>query len=183
MVTQLDTDPHFLFLEVSFDPRAIDLAGAICRDTFVVALQITSRAGPVLYGRGTLIGPTEGARTGCEEPARVSRGGLAQWQELRAKEMLQVCVGSGLSLERLASSCALSVRHFTRAFRNSTGTTPHRWLLLMRVERAKTLLAHSSKRLAEIALECGFSDPSHFSRSFLREVGCPPGLWRRAHKQ
>ncbi len=113
----------------------------------------------------------------------MNRGGLAQWQERRAKEMLQASVGSGLSLAHLAASCALSVRHFTRAFRNTTGTTPHRWLLLQRIERAKLLLAHSSKRLAEIALECGFSDPSHFSRSFLREVGSAPGMWRRAHQR
>jgi hypothetical protein len=56
--------------------------------------------------------------------------------------------------------------------------TPHRWLLERRVDRAKELLRHSSP-IAEIALECGFSDQSHFTRVFTNLMGVPPGVWRR----
>ncbi len=110
---------------------------------------------------------------------RLPRGGLAPWQERRAKELLSANLQAAVSLSRLAVECGLSVRHFTRAFRQSTGTPPHRWLLRKRVERAQELLRDSRWPLAEIALACGFADQSHFTRVFTAMVGTSPGTWRR----
>lgn len=109
---------------------------------------------------------------------RVSRGGLAPWQLRRAQEMMTAS-NEGVSLDRLASGCGLSTRHFARAFRNSTGVPPHRWLLKHRVERAKALLASRRLSLADVALTCGFADQSHFTRVFAATVGVSPGFWRR----
>ena len=80
---------------------------------------------------------------------------------------------------RLAEECGLSPRHFARAFRQSTGVPPHRWLMRHRVQRAKELLRRQALSLADIALRCGFADQSHFTRVFSREVGFSPGQWRR----
>ncbi len=75
-----------------------------------------------------------------------------------------------------------SCRHpFARAFRQTTGMPPHRWLLARRVDRAKELLAASPMRLADIALACGFADQSHFTKVFTRMAGTSPGAWRREH--
>jgi transcriptional regulator GlxA family with amidase domain len=106
---------------------------------------------------------------------------LAHWQERRAKELLAANLTGGITLADLARACELSVRHFTRAFRGSTGMSPHKWLLHLRIERAKSLLASSRRLLADIALECGFADQSHFTRVFQRSAGLSPGAWQRLH--
>jgi AraC family transcriptional regulator len=84
-----------------------------------------------------------------------------------------------ITIARLAHDCRLSASQFGRAFRQSTGCTPHRWRLQRRVERAQDLLLTSDKTLAQIASSCGFFDPSHLTRAFRQIVGTSPGLWRR----
>ena len=108
---------------------------------------------------------------------------LAYWQERRAKELLAANVTGNISLADLAKACELSIRHFTRAFRASTGVSARAWLLHLRIAKAKTLLMSSRRVLAEIALECGFADQSHFSRMFQRSVGISPGAWQRLHRR
>jgi AraC-like DNA-binding protein len=111
--------------------------------------------------------------------APASCGKLAPWQERRAKDVLEAHLQSGLRLADAASACGLSASHFARAFKQSTGQPPHRWLLHRRAERAKELLRGTDATLAETALACGFADQSHFSRVFARIVGVSPGAWRR----
>lgn len=107
------------------------------------------------------------------------KGGLASWQERRVKEMMDAGRGDDLSLADLAEACGLSVAHFSRAFRQSCGASPHRWLTQRRIERAKELMRTSDMSLAGIAVECGFSDQSHFTNTFSRYFGSPPGVLRR----
>lgn len=110
---------------------------------------------------------------------RAGPSGLARWQEVLAKEIMDSRLNEPLTLTEISSACGLSVSHFTRAFRLSTGTPPHRWLLGRRVEFAKAMLVSSGLPLGQIALECGFADQSHFSRVFRRATGASPGAWRR----
>ena len=109
-------------------------------------------------------------------------GGLAPWQESRAKKAMDANLDKEITIARLAHDCGLSASQFARAFRQSTGCTPHRWLLQRRVEWAQHLLLTSDKTLAEIASSCGFFDPSHLTRAFGRTVGTSPGSWRRARR-
>lgn len=120
---------------------------------------------------------------GMRPPPLRSVGGLAPWQERRAKEMLVANLNSNITLQDLASECEISIRHFTRAFRVSTGMSPHTWLLRHRIEKAKGLLMSSPRVLSDIALSCGFADQSHFSRTFQRLVGSSPGTWRRLNRR
>jgi AraC family transcriptional regulator len=110
-------------------------------------------------------------------------GGLAPWQERRAKELLDANIGGGITLADLARSCELSNRHFTRAFRQSTGMAPHQWLQQRRIEKAKQLLETSAAPLSAIALDCGFADQSHLTRTFSRVAGVTPGTWRRTKRE
>lgn len=107
------------------------------------------------------------------------RGGLAAWQLKRAMELMAGSLVNGPALTDVARECGLSSRHFARAFRQSTGIPPHRWLMKHRVEQAKALLRTRALPLADIALRCGFADQSHFTRVFSREAGVGPGEWRR----
>ena len=111
-------------------------------------------------------------------PPRPTRGRLAPWQERYVKEMLGD-LERNVALSDLAVTCGMSLSHFSRSFKRSTGQSPHRWRMVQRVEYGKRLLATSALPLADIALACGFADQSHFTRVFSRNVGCGPGAWRR----
>jgi AraC family transcriptional regulator len=112
-------------------------------------------------------------------PPVANRGGLSPSQARRAKELLSANLSGGILLTDLATACNLSVRQFTRAFRQTTGMAPHRWLLQRRIEKAQDLLARSTRSLAHVAADCGFADQSHFTRVFTRAIGITPGQWRR----
>jgi AraC family transcriptional regulator len=116
---------------------------------------------------------------GMQTEPRLVKGGLAPWQERRAKEMLLADLAGATPLAEIATACGLSPGHFARAFRRSTGLAPHAWLLKARVEYAMTLLRQADSSLSEIALSCGFADHSHFSRVFTRQTGQSPRDWRR----
>ncbi|HWB32779.1 MAG TPA: AraC family transcriptional regulator [Acidobacteriaceae bacterium] len=117
---------------------------------------------------------------GMKSPTRIVRGGLSPHQERRVKELMAASLTRDITLLHLAAECGLSTRHFARAFRQSTGLTPHRWLMQHRVEHARRLLANRALSLTEVALACGFADQSHFTRAFTAAVGITPGAFRRA---
>jgi AraC family transcriptional regulator len=107
------------------------------------------------------------------------RGGLAPWQAKRACERLEADLGGKFPLEHIAAEFGLSVSHFSRAFRISTGLPPHQWLLRQRVRAAKQLMTVRDLPLSEIAMSAGFANQSHFTRVFSDVVGVSPGVWRR----
>ena len=104
---------------------------------------------------------------------------LSPRQQLHAFELIDARLDGDLPVAEIAHHCGLSPSRFRVAFRNTTGVTPHRWLTERRVDKAKTLLLRHSVSLAQIALECGFADQSHFTHVFTAVVGASPGEWRR----
>ena len=86
---------------------------------------------------------------------------------------------SNPGLSDLASFCGLSRSHFARAFKQTTGLPPHRWLMMQRINRAKELLYKTKMPVSEIALECGFADQAHLTRVFTKAFGIGPGGFRR----
>jgi len=106
-------------------------------------------------------------------------GGLAPWQQRRATEMMASDLSQAIHVADVADECHLSVRHFIRAFRQSMGLPPHKWLLDRRVQAAKEMMQSGDRPLVEIATECGFRDQSHLTRVFTNHVGTSPATWRR----
>lgn len=104
---------------------------------------------------------------------------LAGWQLRRVTELIDADLAGRIQLSTLAAACGLSVGHFSRAFRQSVGMPPYRWLVQRRIDVAKSLL-RTDLPIAELALRCGFSDQSHLTRVFKHAVGQTPGDWRRA---
>jgi AraC family transcriptional regulator len=109
-------------------------------------------------------------------------GALTPIQERRVMSLLLEDLKGNPGLSELASSCGLSRSHFVRAFKQTTGLAPHRWLLKRRVTRAKEMLYKTKTPISEIAAECGFSDQGHLTRVFTKAFGIGPGAWRR-HRQ
>jgi AraC family transcriptional regulator len=107
------------------------------------------------------------------------RGKLAPWQERRAKELMMSRLAEEISVLDLAEACGISADHFGKMFRMSTGQTPHQWLRNQRLRMAQDFLLNSELGLSEIALICGFSHQSHFTRVFSQHVGTSPAAWRR----
>jgi AraC family transcriptional regulator len=132
----------------------------------------------VLSAVGVHVAQTYG---GMQPMSRLPQGGLAPWQERRAKEMITANLGR-IALKELARECRLSMSHFSRAFHRSLGMPPHRWLMKHRIEVAKEKLHDGRMSLTDVAAACGFSDQSHLTRVFKQTVGVSPGVWRRARQ-
>jgi AraC family transcriptional regulator len=116
-------------------------------------------------------------------PDEVAPGGLSPWQLRRVLDFISAHLDGDPTIAELARECALSSGYFTRAFRRTTGVSPHQWLIRRRVERARQLLLGNGLGLADIALVCGFVDQSHLTRVFTKLEGLSPGRWRQRHRK
>jgi AraC family transcriptional regulator len=106
------------------------------------------------------------------------RGGLSGRTLRRVLSFIEENYESDLSLAELAEVGGMSTFHFAREFKRATGTTPHQYLIRLRVERAKALLTDSELPLVEVSSRSGFSHQSHFTRLFRRLTGTTPHSYR-----
>lgn len=83
-----------------------------------------------------------------------------------------------MTLDDLAAQVNLSKFHLLRMFTKSTGSTPHRYLVGLRLGRAANLLRHSTMPVVRIAAECGYRSPGQFSAAFRRVHGMSPRDYR-----
>ena len=97
----------------------------------------------------------------------------------RVKEMISARCTESLTLADLAGEAQMSRYHFVRLFRRHVGMTPHAWQLDQRIVRARSLLDRDLS-LADIALQLGFADQSHFQRAFKQRVAATPGEYQNA---
>ncbi len=97
----------------------------------------------------------------------------------RATAYVASHLGERLSLSKIAEAACISRFHFARLFRARTGYSPMAWVMRLRLERAKEILAEGEICIAATAAELGFFDQSHFTRSFRRATGLPPRAFSR----
>jgi AraC-like DNA-binding protein len=110
---------------------------------------------------------------------RVSQLGLTRIQLNRTVEYMKASLLRDVRLKELATVAGLSPSHFGRAFKRSTGLTPHRWILEHRVQLAQRLMRESGKPIVIAAEMAGFSNQSHFTKVFRASTGTTPGAWLR----
>ncbi len=111
----------------------------------------------------------------------LNTGGLAPWQAKRISAHIEAHLSDTIPVARLAELATLSAGHFSRAFKQTFGDTPHGHVMRRRVEAAKTMMLRGAEPLSQIAYLCGFADQAHFSRTFRKLSGASPLAWRRAH--
>jgi AraC-like DNA-binding protein len=109
----------------------------------------------------------------------ILKGGLSLAQLQRIFTIIEDRLSTPPNLDELAGAIGVSRRHFFRAFKQSTGKTPHRYLAEYRLERTLDLLRSTDLLATEIAIECGFSSSSHFTYTFKRAFGLRPLDYRR----
>jgi len=112
-------------------------------------------------------------------PVELARGGLSPGARRRVLELIDAQLDARLSIDTLAREVGLSTSHFARAFKQSLGQPPHRFLLLQRLERARHMLERCGAQLADVASRAGFADQAHFTRHFKRQFGVTPGTLAR----
>jgi AraC-like DNA-binding protein len=89
---------------------------------------------------------------------------------------------SDLRVREVARAVGFSPYYFVKKFRQIYGMTPHHYLLNLRIEKARARIVLSRDSLAQVAMECGFSDQSHMIRLFRRYLGYTPGALRRGRR-
>jgi len=110
-----------------------------------------------------------------EEPLQ----GLTHQQMRRVMDFVQAHLSQELSLEALAQQIGLSPYHFARLFRQTTGESPHQFVLRQRIERAQRLLKERDVSLALVAVESGFANQSHLTQAFKQHLGLTPRAYRQ----
>ena len=96
----------------------------------------------------------------------------------RARELLDEAGAVSKTSHDLEVATGLSRFDLARHFRRAYGTSPHRYLLMRRLERAREMMRDARTPLVEIAVAAGFADQAHFTRQFRKAFGFTPGLWR-----
>lgn len=163
-----------------FFPSAPPL-DALCR----LLMSETENHGPFgpPYFEGLANGLAVALSAAQHGPARLERRAVAVppgvW---RALQWLEARFVHPVCLEDLVAQAGLSPHHFGRCFQQATGCTAHQYLLRVRLNRARELLAQPGETmpLAQVAAACGFCDQAHLGRHFRRAFGTTPAAFQKA---
>lgn len=179
LTTRCNEPPKNLTPRLHFIDR--DLGGTL--EKIDRLLQDDSLVDDILFDALVLLAAIEATRrTGSE--IEIPRGGLSASQARRMRDFIEENLHREISLGDLADIACLSEFHFSRAFQESFGASPYRYLLTQRVERAKALLREGDQPILEVGKLTGFRNASQFSRTFRTITGeTPRDYQRRASKR
>jgi AraC family transcriptional regulator len=180
-------DPALRFAETEFKPRlffhdaelwAIAAKLKAQAENPAPGQQQYAEALSILMAHELLRLNNEGESGPAQEPEYV-RGGLAAWQKSRVADYVEEHLADSVLLSQLAEVARLSPFHFSRAFKQSFGLPPLRYVTSRRIERAKILLAGEDS-ITQVGLAVGFGETSSFTTAFRRRTGVTPTVFRRA---
>lgn len=118
----------------------------------------------------------------CSHPEKVKdyTGRLPNYKLKQAVNYINEHLDQNLTLAEIASAVRMSPNYFACLFKQSTGLTPHQYVMKCRIEKAKQLLCHQELALVEICQEVGFASQSHFTRVFRQYTNTTPKAYRKA---
>jgi AraC family transcriptional regulator len=184
--TTCHLDAHFInqLAHESVNPDRVELIPVLRSDPLiwqiVMALQQVLETAPdnsnfYAESLATALGAHLLKFYATREPVfREYRGGLPQHKLKYAIEYINAHLSEDVSLSAISTELGISPYYLCRLFKQSIGMTPHAYLIQQRVERSKQLLKQKEGRILDIAIACGFANPSHFARCFRRQVGVSP---------
>lgn len=91
-----------------------------------------------------------------------------------AIEFMAANLDKSLTLKSISDKACMSVPHFSRVFKDETGTSPNDFLIKLRLEKAKKMLLAGANNISEIADECGFKTAAYFSSTFCKHYRKTP---------
>ena len=145
-----------------------------------VTVEIASRRVRHRVGGGESCGATDAALS--RDPAlpveQGSTRGLHPSRLYSVIGFIQNNMTQKLTILDLSTVVHMSPYHFARLFKQSTGVSPHRFVLGQRIARASVLLRDARLSIGEVARLVGFRTPSHFTRAFRRMTGLTPNEYR-----
>jgi len=158
------TDPHILAVltAMTTDLDEGSPAGRLYGESLANALAVYLLSRYATHRRGPLL----------------HRGGLPKYRLRRILDYIGDNLADDLSLSELAAVAGMSPHYFAQLFRDSMGHSPHRYVLLQRIERAKEGLRDASRSIIDVGSKAGFENPSHFARVFRQFVGTTPSKYR-----
>jgi len=118
----------------------------------------------------------------CSHPEKIKdyTGGLSKYKLRQAVSYINEHLDQNLTLAEIAAAVRMSPNYFASLFKQSTGLTPHQYVMKCRIEKAKQLLHHQQLTLVEICQEVGFTSQSHFTRVFRKHAKTTPKAYRDA---
>ncbi len=161
------------------DRRRMTCAGGTA--ALDMALELIEREqGPALAMKvGEWFIRTEAREAGlAQRPSLKERFRTTDERVLRALAAMERAVEEPVSRASLAALCGVTLRQLERLFAKRLGATIADTYMAIRLDHAAQLLRATSLPVTEIALSCGFSGSSHFSRAFKQRFGSPPGKAR-----
>lgn len=106
------------------------------------------------------------------------KGGLPVNRLKRVLDYIADNLETNISLSKLARVADMSPHYFSELFKQSMGRSPHNYILLQRIERAKQQLRNPKRSIIDVGLEAGFQNASHFARMFRKIEGMTPSRFR-----
>jgi AraC family transcriptional regulator len=183
-------DPELRFSETEFKPR-LHFHDA---ELWSIAAKLKAQAdnpapGQQQYAEALgillaheLLRLNSGVEEGAAKEGDYVRGGLAAWQKTRVTDYVEEHLAENMLLSQLAEVARLSPFHFSRAFKQSFGSPPLRYVTSRRIERAKMLLGADTS-ITQVGLAVGFGETSSFTTAFRRHTGVTPTAFRRGLDQ
>jgi len=187
----LSIEPRYIHRALEDSPRSdgIELIERFASadpqiERLVKALHAETKAGAptgTLFGQSiaTALAVYLAQRHSCSPLAlRSYRGGMPRTRLNRVLEYIAAELQEDLSLAVLAEIAGMNLFYFSRLFKQSTGLSPHRYVLEQRIRRAQHFLRTSDMTILEASVRTGFSDQGHFTKVFRRVVGVTPTDYR-----
>ena len=166
------TEEEFRRTEVLFSDIQHEITASKFKTDFIIALRVAE----IL----TIIGRAYRERESSEDKSIKASPAYGNIQ--RVLEYLNAHISEDITMSKLEAAFNLSKYYLCHIFREKTGFSIFEYLLNRRIATAKKMLLESDHSITEIAEALKFSDTAHFSRSFKKSAGLPPGEYRRIGK-
>lgn len=166
--------------EDGMDPDRVELQPRLAHDDPVLAgLLYAASSAPGDEPLQPIVHRLLTAHGARPDPAAPLTGGLSPLKLRRVRDRVESSLEEPPTLGSLAAEAGLSMFHFLRAFRQTTGLPPHRYILRRQLDRATILLADRSLAVVDVAMASGFAHASHLARHLRRRTGLSPAAFRK----